>query len=104
MGELAGWELGNEHPKTCNKCGMENADQDKGCCRDEHKFFKDNSDQQPATAGLQMLQLLATALPPFPATIQRHYFPAETMESPMSHAPPPRYGIAVYIRNCVFLI
>ncbi len=83
---------------------MEKADQDKGCCRDEHKFFKDNTDQQSSKAGLQMLQLLATALPPCPIAIQSHYFPAVTMENPMSQAPPPPSGIAVYIRNCVFLI
>jgi hypothetical protein len=104
MGKLAGWELGNHHPKTCNKCGKEKANQDKGCCKDEHKFFKDNTDQLSAKAGLQMLQLLATALPPFPLAIQRHYFPAVTMENPMSHAPPAHSVVAVYIRNCVFLI
>ncbi len=104
MGKLADWGVGHNKSKACDKCGMEKKDQDKGCCRDEHKFFKDNTDQQPISAGLQMLQAMATALPPFPAVIPTNFFPVITLENPTSHAPPPYQGIAVYIRNCVFLI
>lgn len=74
------------------------------CCKDVHKFFKDNTDQQFAETGLQMLQFPAAIPPPFPIAIQTHYFPAETKENPMSHAPPAGAAVAVYIRNCVFLI
>ncbi len=105
MGTLAGWELGHNDPKTCDKCGMDKeADQDNGCCRDEHKFFKDNTDQQSSKAGLQLLQLLATALPPARIALQTYYLPAVTTGNPMSHSPPLYPGLAVYIRNCVFLI
>lgn len=74
------------------------------CCRDEHKFFKVDTDQQRTEVGFQMLALLATALPPTPIVIQKHYFPAVALETPMSHAPTRHGGIAAYIRNCAFLI
>ncbi len=105
MGKLANWGLGQNNAKTCEECGMEKAaNEDNDCCRDEHKFFKDNTDQRSAEAGLHMLHLLATALPPLPIAIQRDYFPLVTVENPMSHAPPPGATVALYIRNCVFRI
>jgi hypothetical protein len=105
MGKLSDWGLGHTNSKTCEKCGMEKADKKHdGCCKDEHKFIKNDTDQKSAEAGLQMLQLLATALPPLPAAFQTNYFPCVTVENPMSHAPPPGTGVAVYIRNCVFRI
>jgi hypothetical protein len=102
MGKLADWSIGHRDTSTCEKCGMKKGD--KGCCKDEHKFFKDNTDQQPVKAGLQMLQSLATALPPLPVAFQPNYFPPALVENSMSHAPPPGVAVAVYIRNCVFLI
>jgi hypothetical protein len=104
MGKLADWGVGHSQSKACDKCGMEKKDQGKGCCRDEQKFFKDNTDQQVLGAGLQMLQVLGTAIPAFPVVIPTNYFPVITLENPVSHAPPPSQSIAVYIRNCVFLI
>ncbi len=83
---------------------MEKAEQEKGCCRDEHKFFKDTTDQKAAEAGFQMLQLMAAALPPQSPDFQRHYFPLVTVDNPITDAPPPGADVAVYIRNCVFLI
>ena len=80
------------------------ANKDNGCCKDEHKFFKNDTDQKSAEAGIQMLQWLATALPPLTAAIQMNYFPLVTVENPMSHPPPPGTSVAVYIRNCVFRI
>ena len=105
MGTLADWGVGHNDSKTCEKCGMEKEPgKDNGCCRDEHKFFKDNTDQQSAQAGLQILPLPVTALPSFHITILPDYFPGVTWENPMSHAPPPGAAVAVYIRNCVFRI
>ena len=105
MGKLADWGLTHSASKTCNKCGMKKGPHKyNNCCRDEHKFFKDKTDQQSIKAGFQMLHLYAGTLPIYPLFAQTHYFPAIAAENPMSHAPPFYPSVAVYIRNCVFLI
>lgn len=84
---------------------MEKSDEkDNGCCKDEHKFVKNDTDQKTAEAGFQLIQLLAVALPVTFIEIPSTDFPSVTEENPISHAPPRSSGVAVYIRNCVFLI
>ena len=64
MGKLAGWGFGDNKSKTCGRCGMEKSEEkDNGCCKDEHTFLKNDSDQKVTTIGFQMIQLLAVALP-----------------------------------------
>ena len=105
MGQLADWGLGHNKSKTCGKCGMEkSAEKDNGCCKDEHKFIKDDTDQKTTETGFQILQLSATILPGSFVEIPSADFPAVTEENPISHAPPRCGGVAVYIRNCTFLI
>jgi hypothetical protein len=105
MGQLADWGLGSDKSKTCSSCGMGENDQKKhDCCKDEHKFLKNENDQKYAEASLQLAQLLAIALPPSCFEIQPPLFSSLTRGNPMSHAPPRPPSVAVYIRNCVFLI
>ena len=105
MGKLADWGLGHDKSKTCGKCGMEKSDEkDNGCCKDEHKFIKNDAVQKTAEVGQQMLQMLAVALPVSFIEIPSNDFHSVTEENPISHAPPRSCSIAVYIRNCVFLI
>ncbi len=105
MGQLADWGLEADKSKTCGSCGMAKNDQKKDdCCKDEHKFLKNHTDQKYAEAGLHLMQLLAIALPPSFFEFQVNYFPPLTGGNPMSHAPPRGASVAVYIRNCVFLI
>lgn len=105
MGQLADWGLGSNNSKTCGKCGMLEFDnKNDDCCRDEHKFVKNDSDQKYAEAGLHLMQVLAVALSPYFYEFQTHYFLPPTGGIPMSHAPPTGSGVAVYIRNCVFRI
>ena len=103
MGKLADWDLGHNKSKTCSKCGMEKSNEkDNGCCKDEHKFVKNVSDQKIAEAGLQMAKVLTLTVSFIEIpTIDFHVV---TEENPVSHAPPRSGGVAVYIRNCVFLI
>ncbi len=64
MGKLADWGLSKNKSKTCPKCGMEKSHKsDNGCCKDEHKFLKDDSAQKLAENNLQMLQLFSVAIP-----------------------------------------
>lgn len=105
MGKLADWGIGHNQSKTCGKCGMEKTvENDNGCCKDEHKFIKNNADQKTADAGFQILQAFAIALPVSFIEIPSNDFPSVTEENPISHAPPQPNSIAVYIRNCVFRI
>lgn len=105
MGKMADWGIGHIDSKTCDNCGMEKTEKtDNGCCKDEHKFFKDDSAQKIAENNMQMLQLLSIALPPSYIVLPVVDFPSVTEENPMSHAPPRTNGVAVYIRNCIFLI
>jgi hypothetical protein len=104
MGKLAGWGFGDNKSATCGKCGMEKMDKKgNGCCKDDHKFLKNDSDQR-TTEVVQMIQLLALALPVSSIEISSTDFVSVTEENPINHAPPLSSGVAVYIRNCVFLI
>lgn len=105
MGKLADWGLGHNKSKTCGQCGMEKTEStDNGCCKDEHKFFKDDSAQKITENSLQMLQVLSAAMPAAYIELPVVEFPSLTEESPNSNAPPRTQGVPVYIRNCVFLI
>ncbi len=105
MGKLADWGLGPNKSKTCGNCGMEKSkEKANGCCKDEYKFIKNEKDQKTAEAGLQMLQLLAVALPVSFTEIPSNDFYSLREENSINHSPPLSCSIAVYIRNCVFLI
>lgn len=105
MGKLADWGLGHNKSKTCGECGMEKSEEkDNGCCKDEHKFVKNDSDQKIAEAGFQMMQLASVALQVSFVEIPNNNIPSVTEENPISHAPPRSTGVAVYILNRSFLI
>jgi hypothetical protein len=101
MGKLAGWGLGDRKSTTCDGCGMDKSAN--GCCKDDHKFLKNDSDQK-TTIAVQGIQLLALALPVSPLEISSTHFLCATEENPISHAPPVINTVGLYIRNCVFLI
>jgi len=105
MGKLADWGIGHSNSKTCSKCGMEkSSEKDNGCCRDELKFIKNDTDQKTAQAGVQLIQLFAAAMPVSFVEVHTIDSPSVTEETPVSHAPPRSSGVAVHVRNCVFLI
>ncbi len=105
MGELDNWGLITRESKTCNKCGMEEvAGEDNGCCRNELKVIKNDTDQKATTIFSQLLHVFAQALPaPFCETPSLEIFTIKN-ENPISRALLKTSSIAVYIRNCVFLI
>lgn len=105
MGKLADWGLGHKKSATCGKCGMEKSEKkENGCCKDKHKFIKNDTDQKTTEAAFQMTKAMAVALPVSFFEIPSADIPAIAEENPISHAPPQSNSIAVYIRNCVFLI
>ena len=105
MGKLAYWGLGHDKSKTCGECGMEKSDEkDNGCCKDVHKFIKNDTDQKNAEAGFQMMQFVSIALPAASFEIPDNNTPSVTEENPINHAPPRSCSVAVYILNRTFLI
>ncbi len=105
MGKLADWGLSKNKSKTCPKCGMEKSHKsDNGCCKDEHKFLKDDSAQKLAENNLQMLQLFSVAIPASFTELPAIDFPSVTEKNPTSHAPPRTHGVAIYIFKRSFLI
>lgn len=105
MGKLADTGLGINKSKTCGECGMEKSDEkDNGCCKDELKFVKNDSDQKINEVGIKMMQLASTAFPVSFIESPLNNIPSVTEENPISHAPPRSGGVAVYILNRTFLI
>ncbi|MDP4263675.1 MAG: hypothetical protein Q8941_14200 [Bacteroidota bacterium] len=105
MGRLTNWTLGHDKSDICSKCGMKkSAKNNNDCCKDEHKFLKNNSDQKTAESAFQQAELSVAALPASFIEIAFHDFPSLTEEKPVCNAPPRSNGVATYIRNRVFLI
>ena len=105
MGKVESWTLVAHDEKNCDNCGMKLAtEKDKSCCKDEKRFYKNQTDQQ-AAQGIILLQQFSAA-----STIPQGFeLPAALHASfrngiPHSNAPPERTALPVYLRNCVFLL
>ncbi len=105
MDKLADWGFGHNNLKTCTGCGIEKSKtENNGCCKDEHTFLKNNTDQEIAETGFELAQVVAVALPVSFIETAPVDFHSVTEVNPANHAPPRNSGVAVYLRNCVFLI
>lgn len=105
MGELADWGIAHNKSRSCGKCGMEKSEEkNNGCCNDEQKFIKNNSDQKAAEPSFKPAQFFPVALSTSFFELSNNNFSSVTEKDPVSHAPPRSGGAAVYIRNCIFLI
>lgn len=105
MGKLADWGLSHSKSKTCGNCGMEKSEEkDNGCCKDEHKFVKIDNDQKAAESFLINFSLQVIDLPVAYFSLPDTPVSSVTEKHPVSHAPPRITDVAVYIRNCSFLI
>ncbi len=105
MGELADWGIGLNDSKTCGKCGMDKSDEkDNGCCKDEQKQIKLETDHQKAGL-IGFINILAapaisTPVPDF----NFQPFLQITDSYPTCHAPPDIDDIKLHVLHCVFLI
>ena len=105
MGKLADWGFGHNRSDTCSKCGMEKNDAKKtSCCKDEHKFIKNDTDQKVVESSFQLMQIAGAALLTGYSELSLLHIPSVTEENPVSNAPPRDYGVAVYIFNRTLLI
>ena len=104
MGELVDWGFSHKEDQNCTNCGMTESESN-GCCEDKQKSLTIDIEQKISDAAFQLPLFTsphALVNPAFVLTFA--YFPALIEEHPTSNAPPRSSGIAVYIRNCTFLI
>jgi hypothetical protein len=50
MNKFVGWDLLHSENEKCGKCGMKEEATKKGCCKDEHKQLKLETDHQLSAA------------------------------------------------------
>ena len=105
MGELADWGLGSGKSNICSTCGMKESDEkENGCCKEKHTLIKNTTDQKFTGTVLIMIPVFSVALPSCFIEAHSNNFLSITRGNPANHAPLRSRGVAVYIRNCVFLI
>jgi hypothetical protein len=96
------WHNKETQNNKCGKCGMEKTgNNNEGCCKDEYKHVKLQSDHKAAENSL--LQLNSIAIAPAYFEIHNLYWLSATEEYIITHAPPRYNSVAIYIHNCIFL-
>ena len=100
MDRLVNWSLSDGIGDKCDNCGMK---KDDNCCKDEHKFVKNKSDQKARENVNLNVQFLTTAISPIVINEADYYF-SYTPKYYNSHAPPISNGREIYLSNCVFRI
>lgn len=90
---------------SCSKCNMEKKVESKStCCRHEQRFVKLVNDQNISDASFHIQKPVSIISPIVFFENNNFHFPSVIAEYPVSNAPPRSSGIALYKRNCVFLI
>ena len=103
MDRLTSMDFFASESKVCGKCGMKIKDSD-GCCKDEVKIIKMNSDQKAAaTIVFELPALDAVALAPS-AFISASFFNIDETRHYRNHSPPLLTKQDIYLDNCVFRI
>lgn len=100
MDKLVNWSLSDGTGDKCDNCGMK---KDDNCCKDQHKFVKNTSDQKTTETSTLNIQFLTTAISPTIVNEAEYYF-SYTLKNYDSHAPPLSSSGEIYLRNCVFRI
>ncbi len=104
MDEFVEWNFSHNKNQKCSKCGMQESES-KGCCKDQQKFLKIDTEQKIADATFQLpLITSSSAILNTSFELASVYVPSLIEGNPISNAPPRTSGIAVYVRNCIFLI
>jgi hypothetical protein len=98
MGKKAGVDLYASGNDKCHKCGMK---EKKGCCNDEHKFYKINDSHKIVSNDLNFetpVAVITNAFPLFDFLLIN-----KTAEEKINNHSPPLYNWpSACILNCVF--
>lgn len=104
MGELVSWDFSHKKDQNCSSCGMKGSESN-GCCNDQQKLLKIDTVQKIADATFELPQFIsspALAHPSFELNFE--IVPSLIDEHTANNVQPRSSGIAVYLRNCIFLI
>jgi hypothetical protein len=103
MDQLVSWGLDKDDSESCGNCGMAKEDTD-GCCKDEHKQVKLDSDQQATEASVHYLLAFFEAVAPSFFHFEPILYVGPSYRLPFSNAPPYRGKEPLYLQNCIFRI
>lgn len=103
MDRLASTALFAKKVTTCGKCGM-NIHTSKGCCRDEVKIIKMETDQKAAYSILFELPALDAQVCLPSAFIAASFINVKETRHYQNHSPPLLTEQDTYLQNCVFRI
>ena len=104
MGELVDLDFSHNKDQNCSNCGMKESESN-GCCEDEPKWLKIETEHQIADAAFLLPMVTSSpALLNLSFKLTSPNIPPLIEVHPISNAPPRGSGIAVYLRNCNFLI
>lgn len=104
MGKLAETSFSNESSKNCSKCGMKKTQKKAGCCKDQTKFVKNNSDQKAGSSLIEFNNFESALEPIHSLTFSAPVCTINPRTAYSSHAPPGASAPAIYLRVCSFLI
>ena len=105
MGKLADWDLGHNTSQNCGLCGMEKGNEnDNGCCKDEQKFIKNETDQKFTESSFFLFRFLSPAELTGFAVLPLVRINSIPEQNPVSNAPPRCTDLPLYKRNRTFLI
>jgi hypothetical protein len=103
MDKLVRWSLIANEENICGNCGM-HKEESQGCCKDDHKQIKIEGEQKVANSFISDFNS-PVALPLVPIAYYGFSVSAPlAVTFPVSHAPPHKAPIPVYLHNCVFRI
>ena len=102
MGQKAGVDFFKVENEKCKKCGM--TEKKGGCCNDEHKFYKLNSECKNASPYLLSPSFNVDAILVQTKDFYFLQIPANGLKVVSGGYPPDKNSPRIYILNCVFRI
>ncbi len=104
MGKFVGWQMGIDNSKECDKCGMEEKEaKDVGCCNEDYKLIKTDSDQKNTTS-FQLQNQFSELTYIVYSEISIHPFFTSSVKRITNHTPFRACSLPVYLQNRTFLI
>lgn len=101
MGKKASVDFYSAREDRCGKCGMK---EKKGCCSDEHKFYKLENSHKSVSNDISFnageVAIINTSYPQYDWQLPAQ----QTVAFATNHSPPDYNGPSACIMNCVFRI
>ena len=103
MDKLVAWGLTSNEDSVCSNCGMDK-EATKSCCKDDQKQVKFQGEQKIASIDTLVFPPTCDVLFAQVAAYKFLLHPSVAVTYPVSHAPPNKASIPVYLSNRVFRI